>query len=251
MDSQSENKADIWLAGTQAMVTANKTKNCWDENFINPAKKSTNIIPWTKQDFIYMRIFTELTTAGNDADQNVQLYISKSDHLLAPRNNWMSLYTDCALGKQPIRRKDAEFAVNAHPFILSGLYDWEDYTLIAYYGKGLDTLPQTITEDFFKTEVWATMPVKMAQDMPFIVNYTVPTELLSEKRLCTQVEPKELFQVEVVDSMVRELNVQKDGNTILFNGTGTRQAAEVIMIYFTLNTGADIPEAMKIITVKA
>lgn len=242
-----DNTANIWLSGTQAMVTADKSKENWDPDFVNPAKSGNGNILWTKQNFIYMRLFNCANMTG---EANVQMYIVKSDAILFPKENWMPLYTDCALKNQPIRIKGDTFGVNAHPFVLSGLYDWGGYTLIGHFGELLDPLPEIISEESFKRGIWTFRDVTMESEMPFIINYCVPKALLQEKRLCTRTECKQLFQVEVADSMIRELDVAETEDSVMFNGTGMRQVTETVMLYFNLKPGAAVPEHMEITTQK-
>lgn len=246
MQLYTDQKADLWLAGTKAMVTANSKSKQWDQDFTNPLKAGRECVIWTKNNFIYLRLFVKVT-----AGEEVQMYGSKKERLLYPRTSWFPLYTDCALKSQPVRVKDDNFAVNAHPFFLSGLYDWTGYTLIGHLGKDLDELPETISEDYFKQGVWAIRELQMEKEMPFIINYSVSNIMMQKKRLCTSAQYKYLFDTEVTSSMIRELNVKDDDTCVLYNGTGRTQVTEKMTIYFTLKSGMWIPDQMEITTEKA
>ncbi len=247
MHKEEEIKADIWLCGTTAMVSADKSAACWDEAFVDSKKKSGSCVQWTKQNFVYLRLFQAETQPG---EKSVQMYLSRTDKKLFPRENWMPLYTDCSQKRQEVRKKGDDFAVNAHPFLLSGLYDWSGCTVIGYYGKELLELPGKITEDYFRNGIWAFLEVEMEQMMPFVVGYDVPKDLMREKRLCTRTKHQSDFLVEVIDSMIRPLNILEKHNGIFFNGVGKSRVTERMMLYFTLKAGVSVPEHMEIITEK-
>lgn len=243
-----EMQADLWLSGTQPMVNAN-SKSAWDADFIDPQKSGRNTVLRTKNNFAYLRCFAEAPSS----DLIVQMYAVKTENIYLPKENWIALYTDCAVKNQPVREKeDHTFLTNAHPFILSGLYEWTGYTLIGYYGKALQELPEEISEEFFSKDIWIRRALDDDSVNPFIINYAVPSSLLRNKRLCTSSEPvkaKDSFDIEVVPSMARDLNVDDRRESVRYNGIGGR-VNEDRMVYFTLKPGRGIPASMEIITEK-
>lgn len=211
---------DIAITG-QAQVSRDRNAADWNGNFINPDVHYDRIL-WSMLNFVYLRIFD---CNGLTGKEKVCMYIESCCN----PSRRIPLYTDMRQTEQSLRMKDDKFATNAHPFIISGQYDWTGYRLVA-----------TLDNES------AVQELVMDDVHPFIVISRIPDDIIRSRRIHAFGVGLSSFDIEVSASMKIDLDVDRMGDEILFNGCGSRRIDLTETMYLILKEGEKIPSELDV-----
>lgn len=210
---------DIFLSGVLAQVSLDKLHPQWDQNFTDSGYKPVNKLLCHVDNYAYLRIFSPIEEGAT-----VSMCLSRGE------TSHIQLFTDMGLAEQKIRKGEDDFSTNAHPFILSGLYDWSGYTLTAFI-DGAEACSCALTMD---------------DDDPYVIRKQVPAWLERCGRIEAACNDLDLFDVVLSPSMKRDVGIDVNGESVFFNGTCSSRAQDAATLYLTLKDGKSPPSSLKI-----